>query len=60
MFTKKMVKEILKKNKNKNKKVFQCEECKFLYKNKETAEKCQDWCSKHKSCNLKIIKYAVK
>jgi len=30
------------------------------YAEKEIAEKCQAWCSEHKSCNLDITKYAVK
>lgn len=42
------------------KRYYQCEECGFLYADKETAEKCQAWCREHKSCNLEIIKYAVK
>ena len=37
-----------------------CKECCLEYKNKELAEKCQDWCKKYKSCNLAITKYAVK
>jgi len=40
--------------------VFVCEECKLAYKEKEIAKKCQEWCSEHKSCNLEIIKFAVK
>lgn len=51
-----MVKVII----NKNRKLYQCEECGFKYDNKEIAEKCQTWCKEHKSCNLEIIKYAVK
>lgn len=51
-----MVKEILKNNN----KVYQCEECKFIYKNKNLAEKCEQWCKKHHSCNLEIIKHALK
>jgi len=50
-----MVKEILKNNK----KVYQCEECKFIYKEKKWAEKCQKWCKKNHSCNIEIIKNAV-
>lgn len=42
------------------KELYQCEECGLKYENKETAEKCQAWCKEHKSCNLDIIKYAVK
>lgn len=44
-----------------NKKVlYQCEECGLFYADPETAEKCQAWCAEHKSCNLEIIKFAVK
>ena len=41
-------------------KYYQCEECGLLYADKETAEKCQAWCSERKSCNLEIIKLAIK
>ncbi len=37
-----MVKEILKNNK----KYYQCNECKFIYKDKKIAEKCEKWCKK--------------
>lgn len=50
-----MVKIIQKSDKT----LYQCEECGLKYADKETAEKCQAWCSEHKSCNLDIIKYAV-
>jgi uncharacterized Zn finger protein len=43
-----------------DKKYYRCEECGLLYPNKESAEKCRAWCAEHKSCNLEIIKYAVK
>ena len=39
--------------------LFQCEECKLTYRDRETAEKCQAWCREHNSCNLEIIKDAV-
>lgn len=39
---------------------FQCEECSLVYSDRETAEKCQAWCSENKSCHLEIIKHAVK
>jgi len=42
------------------KKYYKCKECGLLYLDKEIMEKCQKWCSKYKSCNLKIIKHAVK
>ncbi|MBS3056701.1 MAG: hypothetical protein J4473_04675 [Candidatus Aenigmarchaeota archaeon] len=41
-------------------KLFQCSECSLFYKNKFLAEKCRKWCAEHKSCNLEIIKHAVK
>ena len=39
--------------------LYQCGECGLKYKNKKIAEKCENWCKKNKSCNLKITKYAV-
>jgi len=46
---------------NQNERIlYQCEECKLLYKEREIAEKCEAWCKEHKSCNLDIIKYAEK
>ncbi len=44
--------------KNKNM-YYMCEECEFMYKDKETAEKCESWCREHHSCNLEITKHAV-
>lgn len=43
-----------------NKKLYQCEECGLKYEDKKIAEKCQAWCREHKSCNLDLIKHAVK
>ncbi len=40
-------------------KYYICEECRFKYKDKELAQKCEKWCKKHKSCNLNITKYAI-
>jgi len=40
--------------------IYRCSECGLGYKEKEIAEKCQAWCKEHKSCNLDIIKYAIK
>jgi len=36
-----------------------CEACGFAYKEKELAEKCQQWCKEHQSCNLEITQHAV-
>ncbi|HIH19754.1 TPA: hypothetical protein HA244_00625 [Candidatus Micrarchaeota archaeon] len=43
----------------KGKTLFFCEECSLAYLEKATAEKCQAWCSEHKSCNIEIIANAV-
>ena len=43
----------------KDKKLYQCPECKLWYDDKEWEEKCEAWCKEHQSCNLDIIKYAV-
>jgi len=43
-----------------DKTLYQYEECGLKYADKETSEKCQAWCSEHKSCNLEIIKNAIK
>lgn len=40
--------------------IYRCSECGLGYKEREIAEKCQAWCKEHKSCNLDIIKYAIK
>ena len=45
----------------KNKKLsYMCKECNMMYKEKELAKKCEDWCRKYKSCNTEIIKHAIK
>ncbi|BBL45541.1 hypothetical protein MJ1_0377 [Nanobdella aerobiophila] len=36
-----------------------CEECHYVYKEKELAEKCEKWCKEHKSCNLEITENAI-
>ncbi len=41
------------------KKVYICDACNFAYKERALAEKCQDWCNKHKSCNLEITKDSI-
>ena len=38
---------------------FRCKECGLIYKDKNAAKKCEDWCMKHKSCNLEITKCAI-
>ncbi len=36
-----------------------CGECNMAYFDKKKACECEDWCKKHKSCNIEIIKYAI-
>jgi len=51
-----MVREI---NKS-GKKYFECEECSFIYKDKNTAKKCEDYCKKNHACSTEITKHAIK
>ena len=51
-----MVKKETKNNEN----LFKCEACGFFYKEKEWAEKCEDFCNKYKSCSTDITKHAIK
>jgi hypothetical protein len=44
----------------KTKDLFQCQECRMLFREKAWAEKCEAWCAKHHTCNIEIIKHAVK
>ena len=39
--------------------LYVCEACGFAYEQKEWAQKCQEWCEEHNSCNLDIIKHGV-
>ncbi|MGB9577472.1 MAG: hypothetical protein ACPL4N_03185 [Candidatus Norongarragalinales archaeon] len=43
-----------------NQQCFVCEECGVAYKEKKWAQRCEDWCKKHDSCNLEVIKHAIK
>jgi hypothetical protein len=39
--------------------VYLCGECLYVYTTKKSADTCEQWCRKHKSCNTEIIKKAV-
>jgi len=39
--------------------VFLCEECDLGYADKETAQRCEKWCSETKSCSLEITRKAI-
>ncbi len=51
-----MVKEITRGNT----KYFQCDACEMFYADKNIAQECEDWCRKNNSCNLNLIKHAIK
>lgn len=38
--------------------LYQCEECDLLYVDASWAKKCEEWCRKHRSCNLEITSHA--
>lgn len=40
--------------------VYECEECRLQYKEREIAKKCESWCKKHHTCNTEIIKHAIR
>ncbi|MDP3948446.1 MAG: hypothetical protein Q8Q17_00675 [bacterium] len=42
-----------------HKNLYACSECGFKYADMETAEKCENWCRNHKSCNSEIVKKAI-
>ena len=37
----------------------QCEECGMHYEDKEIADKCEDWCTRTKSCSMEFIVHSV-
>jgi len=40
---------------------YKCDACGLVYREKEIAEKCQNWCETHEgSCNLEYIQHSVK
>jgi len=41
-------------------KTYTCKTCKMKYPTKELAERCNKWCKENNSCNLEIIKHAIK
>jgi len=47
-------------NNNSERKSYQCPICHLRYREKDWVIKCEDWCKKHKSCNLEIIKHQIK
>jgi Zn finger protein HypA/HybF involved in hydrogenase expression len=50
-----MVKKVIKKDKR----YFMCEACNMFYETEELAQKCENFCNKHKGCSLEITKHAI-
>jgi hypothetical protein len=36
-----------------------CEACGFKYKEEKYAQKCEEWCKEHNSCNMDITHHSV-
>lgn len=45
--------------KKEGKEYYQCGDCGFVYQEKELAQRCEDWCVAHKSCNMEITSHSV-
>ncbi|MGB9613693.1 MAG: hypothetical protein ACPL4K_05945 [Candidatus Margulisiibacteriota bacterium] len=45
--------------KDKKEEIFKCRVCGLTYREKEWADKCQEWCSTHDSCNLEVIMHSI-
>lgn len=41
------------------KRTYQCEDCKLIYEDKKRAEKCEEWCMKHHTCNIAITSHKL-
>ncbi len=44
----------------KGKEAFICENCKLAYLDSSIAQKCENWCNENNSCNIEMIKDAIK
>ncbi|MEK7623108.1 MAG: hypothetical protein AAB408_00365 [Patescibacteria group bacterium] len=40
-------------------KTYACDECGLHYDSADQAERCQEWCGAHGSCNLEITRHSV-
>jgi hypothetical protein len=39
---------------------YYCGACELAYQDKKKACECEEWCKKHKNCNVEIIKHSLK
>ena len=44
---------------SKTKDGFICDDCKLAYKEKMWAQKCEEWCLAHRTCNIAITNHAI-
>ena len=40
--------------------VFKCMKCGWIYRDEESAMKCQQWCEKHDSCDMELTRHSLK
>jgi hypothetical protein len=50
-----MVKELKKEDRT----IFLCDECGLGYADRETVEKCEEWCKKTNTCSIEITRKAI-
>jgi len=39
--------------------LYKCKKCGHVYKDRELAKNCEDYCKKHNKCNVKITKHGI-
>jgi hypothetical protein len=39
--------------------IYLCHRCGYAYREKEWAQKCEAWCTRHKTCNLEINEHRI-
>ncbi|MBS7617515.1 hypothetical protein KEJ25_02765 [Candidatus Bathyarchaeota archaeon] len=50
---------MVKEERRENETFYICEECGLAYKERSWAERCEEFCSKYRSCSLEITKHAI-
>lgn len=40
--------------------LYVCERCGLRYREKEWADKCEDFCTRYNACSIEITKHAIK
>jgi len=39
--------------------IYYCKICGMRFKQNNWAQKCEDWCKEHNSCNIDIVRHAI-